>query len=428
MSRWSEQFQSHQIHQSLRQLKDWLDVEIQDIDSEHEEEKRRLLKVFDEIEGALTKVDPELFPEQPLTQLNQQLRQSQVWNNLKNYSSTPQVQQLREANNYLTEQFHSFVKYLFTPPPTEASGTLRNLEKAYDKFCRAIEKREEDFSARLEALESAIQEIRSTTTRLTSALDGLEKQTEQALSEWQAEFTSGQTSRAEAFSTDQIDRMNKFDAALREWRDKSEAAIRSISAEHSEKLSRAFEAFSQSIDEKLADAAAKHANILEIHGLVGKDGVAGGYQRNAEDEHRAAIIWRRVAMGSFIAAGVWILLRYCLGFEANVDGSINWPEVASAASLTLVFLGMGGYAARQSGTHREAEQQMRWFALEVNALDPFLSSLPEDKQNDLKNDLTKKFFGQNRVTTAGRDAAIDPSVVKLLSEAFQSVLKAAGKG
>lgn len=44
MSRWSDQFKAHQIHQSLGQLKQWLDVEIEDIDSEHEIERRRLSK------------------------------------------------------------------------------------------------------------------------------------------------------------------------------------------------------------------------------------------------------------------------------------------------------------------------------------------------------------------------------------------------
>lgn len=427
MSRWSDQFSGHQIHASLKQLSDWLEVEVEHLDAEHEAERRRLAKALEAIRLALEEVDPELFPEQPLTQLNQQLRQAQIWNNLKAYSSSPAVQQLREANDFLTGQFPAFVKLLFSSSPTGVTLKLREIEKAYDKFCKAIEKREKEFVSRLENAENQITEAASSASALRTALDDLAKETDQAFSQWQGEFTAAQTGRAEEFSTDQIDRRKQFDTALREWRDKSEAEIKGITTDHNKKLNEAFAAFEKSIEAKLADASSKHADILEIHGLVGTDGVAGGYQKNAEDEHRAANMWRWVAMGSFLGAAGWILLKYFLGFETNADGSTNWPEVIASASLTLVFLGMGGYAARQSSIHRETEQHMRWFALEVKAIDPFLASLPEDKRNDLKNQLTQKLFGQNRVTSNGTDGSIDPSAFKLVSDAFQAILKAAGR-
>ena len=44
MSRWSEQFESNAIHQTLKQMSDWLNVEVKDIDADHEAERRRLAK------------------------------------------------------------------------------------------------------------------------------------------------------------------------------------------------------------------------------------------------------------------------------------------------------------------------------------------------------------------------------------------------
>lgn len=307
-------------------------------------------------------------------------------------------------------------------------GKFRGVEEAFDKFCVLLEKKEKEFSERLNNGEKMVAELGEIATRLKNDLQRLEKEKDQALSEWQSSFTSAQTSRAEEFSVDQINRGEKFDAALREWRDKSELAIKNISAEHEGKLSEAFKNFSASIEAKLVDAQAKHNDILEIHGLVGTDGVAGGYQKNATDEKDAAVVWRRVAMGSFIFAGLWLLFKYSMGFEAVADGSINWPEAIATTSLTLVFLGMGGYAARQSGMHREAEQHMRWFALEVNAIDPFLSSLPEDQRHKLKDQLSQKLFGQNRISSPNNDRSIDLGALKTVTDAIQSVLKAAGRG
>ncbi|MCT8159520.1 hypothetical protein [Pseudoruegeria sp. SHC-113] len=424
MSRWAEQFEGHQIHNSLAQLREWLNVNVEQIDSEHEVERRRFFKTLDAIGVSLSEVDPELFPLLPLTQLDQQLRQAQVWSNLKTYSSSPSVQQLRAANDFLADKLHPFVGLMFSRNATGVTPKLREIEKAYDKFCKAIETREKDFSSRIEQGETKLAEVEKATSKLKLALSDLEKQTDQAFSDWQGEFTTAQTTRAEEFSTNQIERRKQFDTALREWRDKSEAEVKSISSDHNKKLSDAFATFEERIKTHLLDAKAKHKDILEIHKLVGTDGVAGGYQKSAEDEHKAANTWRWVAMGSFIAAGLWLLLKYFMGFEANTDGSPNWPELLAAASLTFVFLGMGGYAARQSSVHRLTEQHMRWFALEVKAIDPFLSSLPDDIRFELKNQLTQKLFGQNRVTPEAKDGGIDPSAVKMISD----VLKAAGRG
>lgn len=423
MSRWSDQFDGHQIHSSLTQLGEWLDIDVKEIDAEHEAERRRLSKAIEAIGAALEEVDPELFPEQQLTQVNQHLRQAQLWNSLKAYCSSPDVQQLRVANDYLTGVLPQFENLLLSSNRTGAVPNPREVEKAYDKFCKAIEKREKEFAGRLEAGEQKIAEVERAAFELKTALDELASKTHQAFGDWQSEFTTAQTTRAEEFSAIQIERGKQFDMALREWRDKSEAEIKSISSEHIKKLTEAFALFRNEIDAKLEDVKSKHLDILEIHGLVGTDGVAGGYQKGAEDEHKAANVWRWVAMGSFAAAGVWLLLKYSLGFEANAEGPTNWPELLATASLTLVFLGMGGYAARQSGIHRETEQHMRWFALEVKAIDPFLSSLPEDKRDELKNQLTQKLFGQNRVTSGGKNSGIDPSALKL----FSDVLKAAGR-
>jgi hypothetical protein len=172
---------------------------------------------------------------------------------------------------------------------------------------------------------------------------------------------------------------------------------------------------------------AKHEAILGIHGLVGTDGVAGGYQKSANDERAAANLWRKISMGSISLAAIWIFIKYFLGFDLTPNGGINWAEAITATSLTVVLLGGAGYAARQSKLHRETEQQMRWFSLEVQAIDPFLSSLPIEQQNQLKNDLSQKLFGQNRSTVEKSDGDLS-AATKSLSDFLANLPKATGRG
>ncbi|WP_299789634.1 hypothetical protein [uncultured Marivita sp.] len=428
MSRWSDSFESHQIHETLTTLENWMEFDDIDLDAEHEVDRRRFVKVLSLIKRVIDGQDPDLSSDSLISNLNNQLRQAQIWNQIQSYSTNRKLGNLRNANEHINDLLpliYQLASFSYEP---DVAQNIRDLNKSYERFCEAVDKKSNNFEKRISSAENSVQKLEQQLSEIQSRFEALSTDIEQTLSEWQNEFTNGQTTRAEEFSAKQIERDKYFDAAVRDWRDQSEKEIDSITAEHQSLLKQRFDSFLSEIDKLLLMARTKHQDILEIHELVGTDGVAGGYKSNATQEQTAANIWRRVAMGSFIAAGFWILLKYYMGFEPNADGSFNWSEIITTMSLTLVFLGMGGYAAKQSSIHRETEQHMRWFALEVKAIDPFLSSLPEDKRNELKNELTQKLFGQNRVSNNSNSNNIELGALKVVADAFQSVLKASGKG
>ena len=316
--------------------------------------------------------------------------------------------------------------------PPDAAKTVRSVEEAYSQFCKAIEKAEQDFEARLSESEGSLVEIQEGLAAHKKALENLKAQSDQAFSEWQSEFGEAQNSRAEEFSAAQIQRGEKFDETMREIRAKSEAETKDISTKHNERLKTAFDQYTQEVQERLDDMKAKHAAILEIHGLVGTDGVAGGYQKTATDEHNAANTWRIVAMVSLGLAVAWLLLKFFLGFGEASAGGVNWAELVTAGSLTLVLLAAAGYASRQSKTHRDLEQQMRWFSLEVKAIDPFLSSLEDADQKELKKQLSERLFGKDRTANQARKSGVDVGSYKELSESIlspvQEIVKLVSRG
>lgn len=432
MSRWSDQFDTHQIHATVQSLSDWLDVEVDEIDAEHEDERRRFQKGLDLISAALEGQDPEIFPENLLTNLSKQLRQPPIWNEIQAYSSDTAVQHLRAANDHLTAQIPVIHQISALSRPPIASETIKSVEKAYSAFCKVLEKRERDFEARLAEGEGSLERMGESLAAEKKALENLKAQTDAAFAEWQTEFSEGQNSRAEEFSAVQIQRAEKFDETMREIREKSEAETNDISAKHDERLKSAFDTYTKDVQERLDDMKAKHAAILEIHGLVGTDGVAGGYQKTATDEHNAANTWRKVAMGSLGLAAAWLLLKFYLGFGETSAGGVNWAELVTAGSLTLVLLAAAGYASRQSKTHRDLEQQMRWFSLEVKAIDPFLSSLEDADQKELKKQLSERLFGKDRTAQQAKKGSVDVGAYKELSESIlspvQEILKQSGKG
>lgn len=428
MSRWSEQFEGNAIHQTIKQLSDWLTVEVKEIDADQEAERRRLKKSMGAISEIVSGLDPEIYPDQQHSQLNQHLRQPQMWNNLQAYSTSPTTPHLREANDHLTSIVPKIFQLAALSRQPKARDVIKSVEEAYDAFSAALEQRDYEFKARLDSQRDELGRMEAHASALTESQKNLEQSTETAMATWQSEHTAAQSERAEAFSKVQIERGTKFDEALREWRARSEAEIKDISAKHTEKLQIAFDNYKTDAEQRIADMKAKHEAILEIHGLVGTDGVAGGYQKGATDEHKAANLWRKISMGSILIAAAWIALKYLKGFDLTPAGEVNWAEVITAASLTLVLLGAAGYAARQSKLHRETEQHMRWFALEVKAIDPFLSSLPVEQQNELKNQLSQKLFGQNRLTAEKSEGSVDPAALRSITDAILSIIKVTGKG
>lgn len=427
MSRWSEQYEKHAVHETVDTLRTWLDVEIEEIDSEHEAERRRLNKALDLIHSVLAGLDTEIFPLDLLNNLNNQLRQAQIWNQINSYSSAPNIQNLRAANDYLSGQLSIVYQIAALARPPEISDTVQSVEDAYGKFCKLIEAREKDFENRLTNREAEMKALESDFAEQKTLLENLRTQSETTLSEWQSEFGAYQNSRAEDFSAAQILRGEKFDDAMREIRASAEAEAKDISGKHDDRFKAAFDTYSREAEGLLTDVEKKHAAILEIHGLVGEDGVAGGYQKGASDEHDAANRWRIVAMVSLGLAAAWLLLKFYLGFGSTPTGGIKWAELATATSLTLVLLATAGYASRQSKIHRDAEQQMRWFALEVKAIDPFLSSLSETDQMELKKQLSERLFGKDRTANQAAKAGVDVGAYKELTESIMSPVKEIAK-
>ena len=149
MSRWSDQFENNEIHQTLKQLSDALEVEPRDIDAEHESEKRRLKKSLQTITEIIGGFDPEFVPEHLIIQLNQQLRQTALFGNLQAYSANPSVQLLREANDHLTTIVPIVAQLAALSRQPKARDIIRSLEEAVDAFNARLEQREKEFAGRL---------------------------------------------------------------------------------------------------------------------------------------------------------------------------------------------------------------------------------------------------------------------------------------
>jgi hypothetical protein len=147
---------------------------------------------------------------------------------------------------------------------------------------------------------------------------------------------------------------------------------------------------------------AKLAEANKIVNIVGNVGVTGNYQNIANQHKTSANFFRWVALSFMVVMStllIWSIIDLSKG-EFDIYKSLI--RILAAAVLTYPAI----YASRESNKHRILETQNRNLELELASIGPFIELLPEDKKQAIKEDLVKKYFGNQISTTDPKDEDI----------------------
>lgn len=427
MSRWSDEFDKHPIHQLLNQADEYLAIEVKDTDAEFEDERRRLKNVLSNLRSVVAGLNPEFYPKQILDQIHQHFT-PHVLGQLKQYSVTPSTNYLRAANDQATAQVANVYYLAAMSRPQETKEAIQNAQDAFGSFAASMESAANAMDERFTRREAQLAGVSEKAAALKQALDGIEASANNKLTEWQDDFTEKQTTRAEEYSTAQIDREKKFATSLKEQQERFDQERSKSLAKQQALFDAAFEAFNQSAESANKDIHEKQKAIRNLHDLVTDETVTGGYHKSARDEGRAANFWRLSSLGCLVITAAWLSFKINSGFAPLEDGSVNWPDLLTASSLTAIFLYAAGYTSRQSKMHRDNETLLRSYALETQALDPFIASLAPQEQQAIKAELVRRMFGQQNANGSIEPARLDDGTVKtLLDKVSDTVSDVMGK-
>lgn len=162
--------------------------------------------------------------------------------------------------------------------------------------------------------------------------------------------------------------------------------------------------------EILEEAENIREQILNIHGIIAGESEAAEYLKNANAEYRRAKFWQRILFTLIVAAIAWIgwLSGYVTSWGVDTAKSLfidsQWFQIYKSITVTLLIVSGAGYAARQSGKHREAEEYNRNKALDIMAFNPFIANLDENEQRELRAAAIRMFFKlDNSITHKNRE-------------------------
>ena len=150
----------------------------------------------------------------------------------------------------------------------------------------------------------------------------------------------------------------------------------------------------------------KLAEAKELVNIVGNVGVTGNYQKIANQHKESANFFRWVALGFMIVMSG--LLIFSIIELSSTDFNLYKSLVRILAAAVLTYPAV--YASRESTRHRNLETQNRNLELELASIGPFIELLPEAKKETIKEELVKKYFGQQASIASDKKDDDDVSV------------------
>lgn len=417
MNRWKEQFENHNIHKSVKEIEKFINTNFDNVDEDEIIEKRRLLKFISMIKELLSNIDYEVIPFNVLDNLDAQLRDNGFYSQLSSYSENGTMKYLINANNHITNHLINYLtQFMILSKNFSVNKDIKVLEESLDTFSNAIVDSKSSISNDLKTFKNELNNNSEKLNELNSLIEKRKNETDNLLSQWQQQFSDAQEKRS-----------NDYTNLSEKLKENTNIEIEKHISSNQEKLENSFNQFQSNIDNYLIESKDKHQSILDLYNLTAGDSVAAAYISNANDEKEQADKWRNISICFIVATAIWIGIAFFFDSGLAKDGTtILWHKLISSFSLTGVLLFGAGYSSQQSNKHRNNEIKTRWFALEVKAIDPFISSLDESMQKELKKQLSEKLFAQSSQIDNSDKKIMDEHLYKTIVQGMVDILKVKG--
>lgn len=421
-----QQFQSHVVHSTLKNLGNALsdsEVKAAEVD-EAPAALARLQHVADFAVRRLDRADPLLVGEDRLDLLNKML--TQVAAQVRGFATNGSIGHLNNANNEADKLLPTLATFLVPDSPEDIEAVRSSLEA----FGRVAKEQIEALSANTTKGNESVKRLQADVQQLQETIKNEKARIDQAITQHQQQFSEAQDSRQQSFSNEEKQRMEKAEANLKSWGDKLSALqdqskkdfnelVAGIESEWKEKS----ESASQAAATLLQEIEARRDKAKDLVGIIAGTGMAGGYQKDADEQRKAFLFWNVATILGFaglIGFAIWLFVA------STGEGEFGWSKTFARLLAIVAFGLFAAYAGRMAMKHRESERQHRHKQLALESVNAFLEDLELDVQKQVKQKMAEVFFTQPQgISDTGQDVA--PTTIaelfKLLSRAIDKLGK-----
>lgn len=384
MSRWNDQFQTHNFRTSWNTLIQTIGDQtiLKDLDETSLKELARIRKVVKFVDSILAQVDPELIPIGILDSFNQNTTSCQ--SQLNSFIGNKSVGHLVTANSNLDA-----IITLLSQTPFILNGQQKGaLSKAALSYAETIDQQMKVTEGSVDKIKEEVNSIQTLIQERQKNLESLKNQIEAATQTIQlqsAEFTT-------QFKLGEVERSNQ-----------SKAIINKADLRINEEISK----LNTKIDAEFQEMATKAGKALDVLGKFQDDAAkvfnvvvntmqAGAYSSYAIEEKRSANFFRWSAISLMMTGVVILVAPELYKIFSNISGySLDWKTTLARVPFSVVLFVPAFYLARESNKHRNTEVQNKRRELILSTIDPYLALLPKEKADEIKSDVAKGIFSEN---------------------------------
>jgi hypothetical protein len=426
MSKWSDRIETHEIHQKLATLHDLITqiTEFSDDNPEAIEAILRLQNVHKITTQKLTSIDPEIVSRHPLSRMSQAL--DQINSQLNTYLSNNDISQLINANNQADTILENLPQITLVVAPDdvgEIRESIQSLRMAAGQYMRYL-------TGEKDELDKSLQERIADLKQLENQIAAQKGRLDTAISEFQTQFSQSQEEHRNKYLEDERNFQERAQNQLKTQDEDYRKVIKENREEFDTFMAQSRIETQNTLDERRDNIDAfftelnRHKEDAEkIVNVIADTGMVGGYQRVANEEKRASIIWK---LGTVISL---ILLIYASIkiFETALEPDFNVAKFVGRIAVTSTIGILAAYTARQASKHDKTERYNRRMELELASISPYLVLLPEEKQHEVKEELAKRMFGRvdypHFDTAEEIPAGSNIELMKLLVETINKLIK-----
>lgn len=386
----------------------------------------KIFSVANLLTEAISKTPASLASNHSLSLINKHLQA--VLNEAKAFISNKNPQHLINASTHVDQHLIPSLPG-FSALNIERSGdglseVISTLSKSSRQTIKAITEEKDRLATNIREAEALANELKD---QIKSIADNAAKERAEAMAavaKLEQAFAERETARANAFDSEikkikaDYTNLDKSIKASDTARSKSfDEKMAAIQESHAAMEKTAKESADQLIN-SLSEQQNRAAQIVQV---VGNIGVTGNYQRIATTEEKQANFWRWATV-LFFSGGVLLAGATFYRFWGEPITSESLWSIAIRLLYAIAITAPAIYTARESARHRTNSDRARQTELELASLGPFIELMPPEKKIEIREQMTKLYFGQ-KIEAHTAKSLLDAEAVKDFAIELAKIIK-----
>lgn len=392
MSAWIERFRSHPLWAQLETLGPIIDKAMtsEGLAPDAHDALHRLKTALIFIGKRLAGADAYIMSLDHLNTINSNI--TSMISHMNTFVNNHEMQYLDNANSHM-DLVLNCLALINVPVTTEDYHSVREAAHAYrtalDESLRGlngtINQSNQEFLSLRTRLEQLSTEISGEKNRLSGIATDYQSQFSNAQDTRNQQHTEAQNARQEKFSELQM----KYSDLLAQEKISSEEHLKEAQRDYDESLRKLVDEIASKGNQLLLDMVGQKEQVEKLVGVIGNLGVTSGYQTTASTARRYVIVWQAVLLITLGVTG-WLTFSEILPL---LKEELTLQAFVTKVVLLLPLAVLVGYSINQADKYQEVERRTRKQALELEAIGPFLATLPEEKQHEFRLKIGDRSFG-----------------------------------